>query len=382
VSFGAAISEHPIPSQATGEVIGAVLEEAGPAPSLAVIFVTGHHVGAFEDIASAVQATLEPTAFVGATAVSVLGGSREVEDQPAISLWAGRTGDARSTTFIAAPDGTDGWRFVGPPREQLDAASTLLLLADPASFPVAELLTWLSGDHPHLRVIGGVASAGFASGANRLVVDGRTVDHGAVGVLFGPESPVDTVVSQGCRPVGEPLTVTRAERNVVYEIAGRPALERLQELIAALGPAELAMARQGLHLGRVIDEHRAEFSRGDFLIRNVLGADKDIGALAIGDEVGVGDTVQFQLRDAVSADEDLRLLLDGREAMAALVFTCNGRGVRLFGRPDHDAEVVTEAIDSRMVSGMFCAGEIGPVGSRSFLHGFTASVALFGQPDR
>jgi small ligand-binding sensory domain FIST len=167
---------------------------------------------------------------------------------------------------------------------------------------------------------------------------------------------------------------------MIYEIAGRPALDRLTELLESLSADELAMARQGLHLGRVIDEHKARFERGDFLIRNVLGGDKEVGALAVGDEITIGDTVQFQLRDRRSADEDLRLLLDRRDADAAVVFTCNGRGIRLFGAPDHDAQVVVRSIGSDAVAGMFCAGEVGPVGDRSFLHGFTASVLLF-DPD-
>jgi small ligand-binding sensory domain FIST len=223
-----------------------------------------------------------------------------------------------------------------------------------------------------------VASAGFGPGSNRVIVDGELRDRGAVGVLLGPDQAVTTIVSQGCRPIGDPFTVTRAERNVIYEIGGRRALTRLEDVLGTLDEVELAMAREGLHIGRVIDEHKTSFERGDFLVRNVLGGDRDVGALAVGDDVTIGDIVQFQVRDATSADEDLRLLLDGHTASGALVFTCNGRGRRLFGRPDHDAQVVSASIDSDAVAGMFCAGEIGPVGPRSFLHGFTASVALFG----
>jgi small ligand-binding sensory domain FIST len=222
-----------------------------------------------------------------------------------------------------------------------------------------------------------MASAGSGPGANRLVVDDRVLDRGAVGVLLPPTVGVRTIVSQGCEPIGEPLTVTRSERNMIHEIAGRPALERLQEVIAGLGPEERAKAAKGLHIGRVIDEHRSEFARGDFLVRNVLGADRENGAVAIGDEVVIGDTVQFHVRDAESADLDLRALLDGQRAEAALVFTCNGRGSHLFAEAHHDASVVAESLDTLAVGGMFCAGEIGPVGPRNFVHGFTASVALF-----
>jgi small ligand-binding sensory domain FIST len=202
------------------------------------------------------------------------------------------------------------------------------------------------------------------------------MDHGAVGVFVdGPE--IRSVVSQGCRPIGRPLVVTRANRNFVEELAGAPALERLQELAAAATDEEQALLRTGLHVGVVVDEHRHDFGRGDFLVRNVLGADQASGALAVGEQVEVGQTVQFHVRDAAAADEDLRALLTGQAAAGALVFTCNGRGERLFGTPDHDAGVVASILGPIPAAGAFCAGEIGPVGGRNFLHGFTASVALF-----
>jgi small ligand-binding sensory domain FIST len=222
-----------------------------------------------------------------------------------------------------------------------------------------------------------MASAARGPGGNRLVLDGLVVDDGAVGALLPAGALVTTVVSQGCRPIGDPMTVTRSEGQVVYELAGRPALERLVELLGSLSEEERALAQQGIHLGHVIDEHKAEFGRGDFLIRNVLGGDREAGAIAVGDDVELGATVQFQVRDAASADEDLRELLAGEHASGALVFTCNGRGIRLFGEPDHDAEVVDAHVEGGATAGMFCAGEVGPVGGRSFLHGFTASVLLF-----
>jgi small ligand-binding sensory domain FIST len=173
------------------------------------------------------------------------------------------------------------------------------------------------------------------------------------------------------------MTVTKSDGRVIYELAGRPALERLVELLENLEPGERELAQNGIHLGRVIDEHKVEFDRGDFLIRNVLGGDREIGAIAVGDDVEVGATVQFQVRDAESADQDLRELLTGRRAKGALVFTCNGRGVHLFGTPDHDAQLINAHVDGGATAGMFCAGEVGPIGDRSFLHGFTASMLLF-----
>ena len=137
------------------------------------------------------------------------------------------------------------------------------------------------------------------------------------------------------------------------------------------------MATRGLHIGRVINEQRLDFGPGDFLIRNVLGADRAAGALAVAGTVELGETVQFQVRDADSADEDLRALLaEAPAAHGALVFTCNGRGTHLFPEPDHDAMVVSESLNGAPVAGMFCAGELGPIGGHNFMHGFTASVVL------
>jgi small ligand-binding sensory domain FIST len=195
--------------------------------------------------------------------------------------------------------------------------------------------------------------------------------------LCSEDVPVRAVVSQGCRPIGTPLTVTGAERNLVFELAGQPAMARLQELVEAATDAERDLMRNGLHLGVVVDEHKLDFSRGDFLVRNVLGADQQTGAVAIGDNVEVGTTLQFHVRDADAADDDLRALLNGVHGDAAILFTCNGRGRNLFSVPNHDAGTVEELLGPVPLAGAFCAGEIGPVGGRNFLHGFTASVAVF-----
>ena len=200
-------------------------------------------------------------------------------------------------------------------------------------------------------------------------------DGAVLVVLRGVE--VDTVVSQGCRPIGDPMIVTAGEGRIARELAGRPALERVQDVLRSLSPDDLQLAQRGLHVGRVVDESKVRFERGDFLVRTVLGADSSNGAVAFGDEIEVGATVQLHVRDAASADEDLRHLMAGRAADGALVFTCNGRGTHLFGVPDHDAIVVNDALGSVPIAGMSCAGEVGPVGGRSYMHGFTASIALF-----
>jgi small ligand-binding sensory domain FIST len=273
-----------------------------------------------------------------------------------------------------------GWIVEGLPDTDARQARSLLLIADPFSFPVDAFLDSLGASHPDLAVVGGLASAARGPGGNRLLIDGHVYSNGAVGVLLDADVAPTSLVSQGCRPIGDPLIVTRAEHNVIFELAGRPALDRLINLVESLGPEDRALAARGLHCGLVIDERKETFARGDFLIRGVVGADREHGAVAIGDVVDVGTTIQFHVRDAESADDDLHSLLGAldRPVDAALVFTCNGRGTHLFGSPHHDAAAVSEhAAPGAAVAGMFCAGELGPVGGRNFLHGFTASIALF-----
>lgn len=375
--FTAALSEHPVPAEAVGEVLGQVLEAVGPQPDLAVLFATAPLTGALEDVVSAVHAVLRPRAVLGSTAVSVVGRAQEVEDTTALTLWAGSTGPVTPVRLEVHPvDG--GASITGlPVAGDTSAGDTLLLVADPFSFPVDGFLDQLAADRPDLTVVGGLASAARGPGGNRLVLDDALHDDGAIGVLVDAAHPVATVVSQGCRPVGEPMIVTRSERTMLYELAGKPALAQVMAMAESSPPDERALMQHGLHLGVVVDEQRPEFGRGDFLVRNVLGADRDNGAVAVSDEVEVGRTVQFQVRDAASADDDLRTLLaEAGDADGALVFTCNGRGTNLFGTPNHDADLVA-ATTRGNCAGMFCAGEVGPIGGRSFLHGFTASIALF-----
>ena len=376
--FAAALSQHPLATHAVGEVTGQVLDKVGKAPQLAVLFVSAAHTGAMEDIAAAVRSILLPEVLVGCTAASVVGGAREVEDQPAISLWAGTMSSVAPLRLTAEQVGDQVAVRGFPAADGLPAdGRALLVLADPFTFPVDSFLSGLRDQvGVDLPVVGGLASAARGPGGNRLVLGDEVVSDGAVGVVLGGVE-VSTVVSQGCRPVGDPMIVTRGERQVIYELAGRPALDRVQELIQSLGPDDLHLAQQGLHVGRVIDERKVDYGRGDFLIRNVLGADREVKAVAVGDEIDVGDTVQFQVRDADTADEDLRHLMATCDGDAALLFTCNGRGSHLFDVADHDAAIVSSAIADGPVAGMSCAGEIGPVGGRSFLHGFTASVVLF-----
>jgi small ligand-binding sensory domain FIST len=343
VPFASALSEHPLTTAAIGEAAGQLLETLGPQPDLVALFVTPHHAGALEDAAAAVRAILEPGLLVGCAAVSVVGNRREVEDGPGVALWAARTGAAVAPIRLTVARTADALALSGWPDPPFDPMA-VLLLADPSSFPAHALFDHLATAHPGLPVIGGNASAAAGPGGNRLVLDGDVVTSGAIGAFIGPGLGVDAVVSQGCRPIGRPYAVTRTEANVVYELGGEAPLTRLNRITAELSDEDKATLNLGVLLGVVVDEHKLDYERGDFLVRNLVGVDRLSGAVTVDRSVGVGTTAQYLVRDADTADEDLRALLTGRRAQGALVFTCNGRGARFFADADHDATVVAEAL--------------------------------------
>jgi small ligand-binding sensory domain FIST len=258
----------------------------------------------------------------------------------------------------------------------------MLLLAEPFTFPADVLLERMNEDRPGLPIVGGMASAAYSPGGNRLILGRQVFNSGGVAMLLSGAIAVRTVVSQGCRPIGRPMVVTKAKQNIILELGGRPALEQLKELFGTLTPEEQTLVQKGLHVGCAISEYHDQFARGDFLVRNVIGFEPEVGAIGIGQFVRVGQTVQFHIRDAQTADEDLRSLLSaarqtGSAPAGALLFTCNGRGTNMFDQPNHDAGVLQEIVGQLPTAGFFAQGEIGPVCGSNFLHGFTASIALF-----
>jgi small ligand-binding sensory domain FIST len=379
VPFASAQSEHPVAALATGEVVGAVFEAFGERPDLVFLSVTRPHAGALDDIIATVDAVLHPLAMIGCAAESVVGTGREVEETPSISLWAGRVGPLLPVTLRAVRLADDSWEFDGWPDDLSFDPTALILVADPFTFPADQFLAWMEGAHPGLPVVGGNASAALGPGGSRLVVGDRTLHEGAVGVLIGSGVDIETVTSQGCRPYGRPLTVTKSDRNIMFEVAGTPAIESMvEQMKGGLSAEDIGrLENNGLHVGRLIDEHVEEPGPGDYLVRSVIGVDRSTGAMAIDDRIPLGSTVRFHLRDAESADRDLKTILIGHHADGALLFTCNGRGTRLFDESHHDASVLSRQIGPVPVGGFFAAGEIGPVGGRNFVHSFTASIALF-----
>jgi small ligand-binding sensory domain FIST len=348
-------------------------------PTLCLVFASPHHATRAEEVVDAVHDAASPPALVGCVGEAILGGSREIEAEPAVSVWMASLPSVVETFQMEFVPSAGGGAFTGWPNR----GRTFLLFCDPFSFPADSLLRSLNQTVPDVVVVGGMASGGSAPGETRLFVDRRVTRSGAVGVKLPERVEVRTLVSQGCRPIGKPLAVTKAESNVVFELAGRPAIRQIEEMYRSLSPEDQALVSRGLHIGRVIDEYRAEYGTGDFLIRGVIGADPESGAIALGDTVEVGETIQFHVRDAATADEDLRKLLASVEEpqpAGALLFTCNGRGSRLFSVSDHDAALVSKELGGSPLAGFFAAGELGPVGGRNFLHGFTASMALFYEP--
>jgi small ligand-binding sensory domain FIST len=349
---------------------------------LAFLFLSPAHLDEAEAAAEAVREELAPRHLLGCVAEGVVAGVRELEEGPAVAVWAGVLSGAEIECFhVGAVQREDGIAVAGVP--VLDDPGLVLLLVDPRTFPAGPFLTRLNEAHERVPLVGGIAAGGRRPGAQALILDDAVHSEGAVGAVVSG-LPVLTVVSQGCRPVGHEAVITRCEGNVVYELAGRRALERLRGEIAALSFEEQALAARGLLVGLVIDENRPEYDTGDFLMRGLLGADNATGALALGDTVRVGQTLRFFVRDAASADGDLRQALGGTLRHArpagALLFTCNGRGTNMFPEPDHDARVVAELLGTQSLAGFFCGGEIGPVGGKAFLHGFTATLAVFLEP--
>jgi len=381
--FASALSEHNQWQAAASAVCDEIKQKLRAPANLAMAFFSNDLAANAGEIASHIQKALAADVLLGCGGESIVGMGREVEWSSALSVWAASMPGAvfapMHITFQSTPDGGS---FLGWPDAVLEtwpSDAALLMLADPFSFPSDYFLQRMNDDHPGTPVIGGMASGGAAPDESRLILGSQVQQRGAVAVRITGAS-VRTVVSQGCRPIGKPYVITRAERNVIFELGGAPALQRLQEVFNELPTREKMMLQKGLHVGRVVSEYQDRFEQGDFLVRNVVGVDPDKGVIAIGDFVRAGQTVQFHIRDESTADDEMRQLLaaHGSGAEAALLFTCNGRGTRLFSHPDHDARVIRDLLGDVPLAGFFAQGEMGPIGGRNFLHGFTASMALFG----
>ncbi len=367
-----------------------VRERLGPGPvTLALAFVTPHFADFYGRLHEVLESSLGPETLLGCSAGGVIGGGEEVERLPAVTLTAARLPDVAVRPFHlsgALPDLDDppeSWeRLVGVKR---DEEPQFVLLADPFTARPEALLAGLDYAFPDSPKIGGLASGATSPGLNALFLNDEVFDGGTVGVALSGDVVVDTVVAQGCRPVGELMRVTSCKGNILYELDGRPAFPVLEELFAGLEERDRELARTSLFLGVVMDEFKEEPGVGGFLIRNLLGIDPNSGALAVGEYLQEGMRVRFHLRDAIASAEDLHAMLTGYEntlqykdaVSGALLFSCLGRGEHLYKRPNFDTGVFKKHLGDVPVGGFFCNGEIGPVGSTTFLHGYTSSFGIF-----
>jgi small ligand-binding sensory domain FIST len=389
--FASALSVSARSDVAFREVVESLKAElGGRTPDLVAVFVSHHHGSAIEDLGQRTAQALGAKAVIGCTGESIVGGTREVENGPALAMWAGVMPGTvvRPYAVVAEAEGETTLRFEGMPEVHDPARASILVLADPYTFPAAEFLEILNEKLAGVPAMGGMASGGSGPGQNLLFTQDGIVESGAIGVVLEGDVEIRPVVSQGCRPVGRPFVITAVRENFILKLGGKPALEMLVEVAKGLSPADQKLLQRGPFLGLAIDATKSTFERGDFLVRGIMGLEQEDSAIVVADStIRNGMTVQFLVRDAQSAGDDLQHTVHERggtvrdpAAVGALMFTCNGRGARMFGRPDHDIGALQSAFGAAVpTAGFFAAGEIGPVGGRNFLHGFTASVAVFAE---
>ena len=355
--------------------------ELGAAPTLALAFLSTGYAAHLEEFQEVVAVHGQAAVLCGCTGSGLIGTASEAEMTEGFSLLFLQLPDANvraaplAQADVETSDGDAFWRTKAG-----HAPAAWLTFANPFRFDADTWLREWNNAYRGVPVLGGLASG--ARGDEDVTVFGPTIGQSSDAVAIALDGVrLETVVSQGCRPIGEPLPVTRADEHLLLELGSRPAYQVLEQAFNTLADADKQRARGNLFAGLAVDEYKEQFGRGDFLVRNILGADPASGAVVVGAHPRTGQTLQYQLRDAASADEELQTLLAPFAARqekpaASLLFCCNGRGKNLFGAPDHDAKAVVHALGAAPSAGFFCNGEIGPVGGSNFLHGYTASIGL------
>jgi small ligand-binding sensory domain FIST len=383
--FCSAISDDQSTDAAVEQVINDARRELGDKIDVVFAFFTAHHREESARLLERLWLQLDPQAIVGCSAEGVIGGDREIERLPGLAILAGELPSVRIHPFhIAMAD----WKaLLSDPNELIERihygqeTRAIIGFGDPFTSPMNQLLPTLDKACPKAPLIGGMASSARTERENVLLHNDQMYDQGFVGLSLSGPIQVDTVVSQGCRAIGKPMIITKGQQNVILELGGKPALAALRETVAELSEADQELLSNGLLVGRAISEYRDRFGRGDFLNRNIVGANEEAGAVAVGEHVRVGQTIQFFVRDAGTAHDDLTMMLGGQEIAnppsGGLLFSCNGRGARLFETSGHDIDAAHKAMPSVPFAGFFAAGELGPVGGQNFIHGHTASFALF-----
>jgi small ligand-binding sensory domain FIST len=361
------------------------LAECGGQPTCGFLFLSASWLPQIHEVLDLVRLHGRIPLLLGSVGGGLIGRSQEAEGVAGMSLLLVRLPEVRLTPVLISSEQIE--ESTGPAYWQMEAGlspeevDSWIVLANPFAPDLERWLAEWNVAFPDAPSIGGLSSGGTGQGENLLFLDGKMIDA-AVLALAVKGGKIRTIVSQGCKPVGEPFTITQAEDNLIYSLGSRPAYQVLSETFNALSDEEKERARGNLFAGLAASEYVADLKRGDFLVRNLLGADPQTGAVAIGARARTGQTLQYQLRDKITAHADLVDLakingLQGCEPFASLVFSCNGRGHKFFGVPDHDAATLAEIFGPVPSAGFFCNGEIGPIGNASYLQGYTASVALF-----
>lgn len=377
-------SQHLDTRTAATEVAAALADGLDASCDLLVVHASFHHAAALEEAVEILRRTLSPTVSLAVTAESVVSTAIELEGLPGLAASAMHLPGCRLTPWFGTPDDPVPISRPEevPARIGLEADTRLvILLGEPFTTPVSRLIPALDRAAAGIPIVGGMASGASRPGHNVLILDDRTIRRGLIGVTISGNLEAGTLVSQGARPIGEPLVITSVDdEHFVTGLGGRPVMEMLEHEMTSLREEDRGLLGRGILIGHVIDEHKRPFGRGDFVVRGIVNVDRDAGRILVADKVRPGQTVQLHARDAVTAGEDLQLLLDGEmlkpRPFAALLYTCNGRGRRLFGEPHHDVGIIEDRIGPLPLSGFMAAGEIGPIGGRTFLHGHTAVLAV------
>jgi small ligand-binding sensory domain FIST len=359
------------------------LQEAPP--HLAIVFLSAHFTSETEKIAAELRSRLNPQVLIGCTAEAVIGREHEIEDRPAITLFTAHLPGVSLAPFLLQ---MNDWgpllldpaalhQRVGAPGD----TRLFIMIGDPFSAPMDDVVQAFNNAYPGIPIVGGMASGALRQFGNALILGDQVHNQGAVGVALAGAIDVDVVLSQACRPIWRPFTVTAAQKNTIFSLEGKPPMAWIQDLIQELSEEERALMQNGMFVGRAVRGTPESLGSGDFLIRGVIGVDRQSGAIAIADSVIDGEVIQFHLRDALAAQEDLEMTLIPQmfcEAPGgALLFSCNGRGTKLYDHPDGDISVVRKNLGDIPLAGFFCAGEIGPIGGQNYMHGHTASMAIF-----
>jgi len=390
MKWTSALSENPVLEEAIAEC-GVAIKNAvgGETLDLAVAFISPHYEDSYDRVADLIAETLGAKHVFGCSGGGVIGNGVEVEQRAGVSITAAVLPNVNVRPFHLEGDllpdmdaGPDKWAdLVGV---QADQDPHFVMLADPYSFPVQDLLMGMDFAFPRAAKIGGLASGDSRQGGNALFLDGEVWRTGAIGLALDGNITVDTVVAQGCRPIGNPMRISKSDRNMLVELDGQPPMEVLRNMFETLPERDRGLLQNSLFLGVVMDELIDSPVQGDFLIRNVVGMDQATGGLAIGEMLKEGQLVQFHLRDAETSTDDLQAVLtryadEHREndIPGALLFSCLGRGQYLYGKPNHDTDLFRDKLGDVPLGGFFCNGEIGPVSGTTFLHGYTSSFGLF-----